>query len=171
MCGFGAAMIGLSVVGLGMSVYGQYQQGKAAQAQADYQAKVNENNAKIAEMQAADIEQKGLEDRTTLQEQYAAAKAEGRTGFAASNVMLGQGSAAEWEKSVSRAQAEDQSTLDYNTAVDAWAMRNQASDLRANAAASRASGRSAYTGSLISAGATLLSGAAQTGYQAYSIRS
>lgn len=51
-----AALIALSATGLGVGLYGQYQVGQAAEAQAKSQAAWNEYNAKLAEREATEAQ-------------------------------------------------------------------------------------------------------------------
>ena len=56
-----AANVGVfsGILGTGMSMYGQMQQGQAAKAQANYQAQVAERNKQVLEYQAQDRAEQG----------------------------------------------------------------------------------------------------------------
>jgi hypothetical protein len=148
-----------SVAAAGMSAYGQYQQGKAADYQADYEAKVAENNAKVADYQAQDAARRGELEAQQIQRAYAARIAAGRTGFAAGNVALDSGSAGLWQVGNEEGRAEDLATSKTNTALDIWGIKYQGTNLRAQAGALRIGGANARAGANIGAAGSLLQGA------------
>lgn len=156
----------------GVSAYSSIQQGKAAQAEADYQAKVAENNATLADYQAQDAARRGEEEARAVQRAYAQRIAAGRTGFAAGNVALDSGSAGLWQVGTEDARAEDLATVKTNTALDVWGIKYQGTSLRSQAQALRIGGANARQGANLAAAGSLLGGAstAAAGYYQYSTR-
>jgi len=158
------ALLVLSLVGTGVAAYGQYQQGKQAQAQAKAQAAWNMYNAKVAQRQAEaeqraaafESEQQRKKAKTLQAKQRALIGASG-VEMEGSPLLVAEDTAAELAKEAinirltgqRRAQAyRSQSILDISKASAA-------------SAAARGYGRAA----LIGAGSSLLQGTAQAGYQ------
>jgi len=153
-------MIG-SIASTAMSVMGSIQQGKAAKAQANYQAQVATNNAKIAEWQAQDSEARGKiaenEQRAKVRQFVGGQRAAiGGSGFEfgddTSLSLLGDAAAmGEYDALVIR----------NNAAREAWGYRTQGSNFTAQAGAYGAAGKNAMTSAYMTAGADLLGGASK----------
>jgi len=161
MAGGGGGFIGL--IGVGVSAYGQYQQGKQAERQAKAQAAWNLYNAKVAKRQAEaervatafEVGQQKKRAKTLLARQRALIGASG-VEMEGSPLLVAEDTAAELAKEEVNIQLrgtrramgfESQSILDIS---------------KASAAKARAAGfgRAAVTG----AGATLLQGSATAAY-------
>jgi len=85
-------MIAASVIGAGISVYGNIQQGKAAKQAADYNAQVQENQAESLRMQrSADLE-RTMKMRSQMREQKRRKLSGVKTGFAGAGVLTTGGS-------------------------------------------------------------------------------
>ena len=158
-----------AVAGIGIAAYGQYQQGKTAQAQAKSQAAWNLYNAKVAKRQAEaertatsfDVQQQKKRARAML------ATLRARTGAAGvemegSPLLVAEDTAAEQAKEIANLQLagtrramafESQSILDIS---------------KASAAKARAAGFG--RAAVIGAGTTILQGAATTAFRAGQIR-
>lgn len=81
--------IGSTVAGIASGVY----QGNAAQAQANYQKQVAEQNAKIAQKEATEERQAGIEAARTERIKALAAQGQQKTAFAANGMEIAEGSA------------------------------------------------------------------------------
>lgn len=145
--------IGSSLVGTGLSVYSQQQQGKAAQRQAEYTARVQENEAAAAEDAAqAQAEKIRLEGRRIA--------GQARASLAASGVDVNAGSS-----------LENQRQIALNTENDALSTiltgGRQGSTLRQQAGLSRASGANARAAADIGSATSLIGGVgrAASGWQ------
>ena len=80
--------IALAAVGTGITAYGQYQQGKAAQAEANYRAAIQRNNAIRAGYLAKDARERGLEAQRKQGLQGRLLLGKARTALAANGVLI-----------------------------------------------------------------------------------
>lgn len=171
MCGaaFGTA---LQVVGAYSSYVGQGAEADARAKSAEYQAAISknnaiiaENNAKVLEMRAQDAELLGQLEKENLSRETGKLVGEGRTNYAAGNVLVGSGSALDWEADVASGMARDRLAIDRNVENTKWGFKvaaanersqggqsaAQAGLLESSAAGARAIGKSAQFGTLLSA--------------------
>lgn len=147
------------------SAYSSIQQGKAQAAAAKYNAEMQAENARIAEQQAQAAKTQGEAEKTAIQLKLASMKGSARTGYAASNVALGAGSPVDYEVDLADRANMDMDTIDYNTDLEAWKYRVQATDnrnqgtlLQGQAAAAESAGYRGAVGSLLQ-GASSVAGA------------
>lgn len=137
----------------GINAYGQYQQGKFMEEQADYNAQVAEQNAEAAEVaggdRAADIRERGRAIRSRQ-----------RSVGAATGLEVGSGTSLDLLMDTAMGSELDAQTAIYNSQQDAYGLRLNAGQLRRQ-------GKMDSTASKYRAGGTLLSSAAQ-GYGLYS---
>lgn len=162
MCGanVGTAM---QVLGVGAGIAGSRMQSKAAEQAAAYSAAVAANNAKIAEWQAQDVEQRGELAKEDLGRNISRLKGTGRAAYAAGNVQIGSGSALSWEQDVAEESTLEELKIDHNTEMEAWGIRNQdtgqnqANMMSAQAKATRSAGNIGTIGSLLSLGSQFAS--------------
>jgi len=134
-----------TAVSTGVSVYSSQKQSQAAQAAADYQAKVGEQNAR-------DVEYAGAQERQRLNLQKAQTIGTGRAAWGGSGVALGSGSPVDWEVDVDERARADVRTSKYNSAVKAY-------NYRANASLAEYQGNQAVSAGLTGSTQSLLSGA------------
>lgn len=151
-----------SVAGTGLQVMGQIQQGKAAEQQAKYNAKVQENNAILAEAQAKDALTRGREEERS--KRIASAQMEGtqRAAFSANNVALESGSPADVLEYTAAQNELEALTIRNSAEREATGYKARANNYRSGAALSLAEGQNAKKASLYGAGASFLGGASQT---------
>lgn len=157
----GAAAVGLGAAGAAVNAYATYQQQKAAQNAAEYEAKVQQQNAQLAEAQAKDVESRGAIEEARYGQQVAGLLATQTTGLAASGVdVSAAGSSARAVlDDTTRLGRLDLLTMRQNAAREAYAQRIQG--LNAISAASLATNRASATMPGLAASGTLLSGSAQ----------
>lgn len=162
MCGPNAGMA-LQVIGVGAGIAGSKMQTKAAEQAAEYSRVVAANNAKIAEWQAQDVEQRGQLAKEDLGKNVARLRGTGRTAYAASNVQIGAGSALDWEQDLAEESTIEDLKIDHNTEMEAWGIRNQdtgqnqANMMTAQAKATKSAGNIGAIGSLLSLGSQFAS--------------
>lgn len=154
--------IGTSVAGTALSVVGQIQQGNAAQKQAEYNAKVQENNAILAERQAADALARGKLEERQKRLQNMRMEGEQRAAMSANNVDLGTGSPSDVLAFTAGQNELEALTIRSAAEREAVGYKSQANNSRSGAALSLAEGKAAKTASIYSAGGSILSGATQT---------
>lgn len=159
MCDLVTAAIVASTV---VTAYGQYQQGKAQEANLKYQASLQEYNAKVAENNSILARQAAEADADTIDRQRKVALAKQAAGFAAAGVTINEGStldvlgdtAAEFE--MDRLNRLHQGQLGANAAtIQAQQNRANAVGLLAQGKQAAAAGRTAAFGTVLAGGAKL----------------
>lgn len=151
--------LGAAVVSAAGTAYG----GMAANAQGKYEAKVAEQNARLASEQSRDALERGQIERQRLDREYSQTAGAQRAAMAANGVDLSYGSAAGVQQDTAMMRAEDRGALDRNIYNEMRGLDINAANYRSQAQASRMKGKNAMIGSFISAGGSLLSGASQFG--------
>jgi opacity protein-like surface antigen len=149
----------LTLASTAFQVYGQYQQGKAQQAQYDYQAQVDRNNAQIAEWQAQDALRRGEIEEKQHRIKVGQLAGRQRSVLAASGVDVSSGSALDILGDTAELGELDALTIRSNAAREAYNYRVQASNSQASSALSSLAGQNARTSSYIGATSSLLGGA------------
>lgn len=155
----------LAVGSMAMGAFSTIQQGKAAEGQAKYQAKVAENNSKIARMQAEDALQRGQVEEQQHRRKVQQMLSTQRTAIAGSGFDLGDETSQDILGDTAMFGEFDALTIRDNAAREAWGFRNQANNYTAEAGMQRAAGANARRMSYISAGTDLLGGASKLSYQ------
>lgn len=174
MAGFTLSAIALALAagGTAASAVGQWKAGNAAKdagaAAADVsesQAKLQDYNASVAELQAKDALDRGAEAENQFRSQIRGAIGTQRTSFAAGNVDVSFGSAVDVQADAARLGELDALTIKTNAAREAWGFKVQAFDYRAQAAIDRKAGRNqilageeAQTASRWAVGSTIVGG-------------
>lgn len=131
------------VVGASATAYSAYSQTKAANAAAEYNAKVQERNAQVAEMQAKDATARGKIEEQKQRRMIAATVGAQKAAAAASGVVVDDGSALDNVLDTAKYGELDALTVRRNAAMEAWGYRNQAANYSADANLSLMSKRSA----------------------------
>lgn len=157
----GVTALAFAAVGAGVNAYATYQAQSAANAAAEYNAKVAERNKQIADMQAERAEQQGEIDAKQHRLKVAGMIGEQRSDLAGSGVVVDEGSALDVIQDTAEWGELDALTIRNNAAVDAWGYRTQGLNYQAQADASRMSKRSAGG----AAGMSLLSDTTKIGSQ------
>lgn len=186
MAGFTLTALSLLLAGAGTatSAYGQVKQGRAAKQQgqaqqgaAESEAQLSDYNASVADLQAIDAEQRGEEEASRYRAGVRGIVGEQRTGFAASGVEAGSGSALDVQADAAFLGELDALTVKTNAAREAWGYKVQATDLRKRAeiqrkegAFARASGDDAARAAKIGAATTLIGGGASLLETSYGYR-
>lgn len=142
--GAAATLIG---AGTGLNVYGQYQQGQAAQDAAKYNAKMNEYAAQ-------DASRRGEEEAAAIQRKASSLKSSQRVSLASRGLDIGYGTAQDLQDETDFFGQMDAATARSNAAQQAWNYRAQGKFARAQGSAA------AYQANLGAAG-TLLTTAGQ----------
>ena len=166
--------IGAAVAGGVVSTVGNIQQAKAQQAQAEYQAELEKENAKIALRQGENIDLQANQERTQLRQRALLQRGDARTAYASSGVVLGSGSSADYEADIADAYDLDSRNLNYDVASKKWKLQVSAADSMSQAslydAQASAYGQQAKT-SLLSGTFGTIGDAIQTGASAYGVAS
>lgn len=151
------AIIG-SAMSAGVSAFGAYKETQAANASAEYNARVSERNKQIADMQANQARQQGEVDARAKAREISKLIGSQRAGFAGSGMLVDTGSAQDITEETAAFGALDAMTIRRNAANQAWGYQVQGLNYQSQADLARMSKRNPYT----AAGTTLLTGAADT---------
>jgi len=108
-----------------ISAKGASDQAQASKDAANYQASVSANNAQIAEWQAENAEQQGVDAEAKSRLQTAQLKGTQRATLAANGVALGEGSALDILTGTDYLGEQDALTIRDNAARQAWGYRTQ----------------------------------------------
>lgn len=130
---------------------------KGQQQTLDYQAKVEKNNATVAEWQAQDAEKRGQDEAMRARRANSQLQGQQRATMAASGLDLNQGSALALLDDTEYFGQVDQQTIANNTSREAWALRNRARNHEAQGQLYASGARNIKPGE--AAGASLLSSA------------
>lgn len=141
----------------------QRNQGRIAQAQANFQATQFEINADWAEIMGEDALERGDEQAIEYQKQINAIKAKQRVGFASQGVQVDSGTAMEIQEQTAEIGAYDVTRIKNNAWREAFGYRQDASRSRFNARSARIGGASQRSAANAEANMTLLGGAINVG--------
>lgn len=134
------AMIAQTGGGLNQAV-GQYYQAQGQKTALKLQARMNEINAKITEGQARDTLMRGERQEQAARMSAAQLKSTQRTALAAQGMELGSETAAAIQTSTDYLSEMDVNTIRANALREAWGYRMEATNLRGEAAVTRATAR------------------------------
>lgn len=156
MCSVTMAMMGGGAI---VSAIAAGQQQKAANQQAEYNARLSEREAQINEVQATDAEKRGDKAVGAHRQKIEGIKGSQRASFGASGVTVDKGSTMSTVLDTGEQGELDAMTIKQNAAREAQGYRNNAATSKYEAKASRASKRS--TGGQV--GMSLLTSGSQMG--------
>lgn len=125
MIPFAAALPYLLVAQAVATAYSVYAQSQANKAAAEYQAAIQENNAKIARWQAEDAMERGLREEAAKRLQTARMLASQRATMAARGLDLDEGSPFDVLVGTAYIGELDALTIRDNAAKEAWAIRER----------------------------------------------
>lgn len=148
------------------SAYGAYQQGQSSKDLANYNAQVDQNNAKAKQYAAEDASRRGGIAEDAHRAKVRQMLGTQRATMAANGGDLTDQSSMNILSDTARYGELDALTLRSNAAREAWGLNVQADNDLAQAAGSRFQGRAAARAGTMSAAGTLLNGGAQA-YSAY----
>lgn len=158
MCDFTMALMAL---GTGMQVFGQVQQGDAAQAQANYQAAVDRRNADIADYQSREAISRGEVAVAERRKQIGIDESKQIALLAANGIDVQDGSSLDIIGDTNYTGELDALAIRDNARREAFGHEVGASNYLASAGMSEASGRSAKRAGTMGAFTTLATGAAK----------
>lgn len=125
-----AATLAVMAVSAGVQAYGAHQQAKASNAINANNQQIAENNAKLADQQALDIQRRGETDAQAVRRQGSQTAGAQRVALAAAGLDLGAGTAFDLVGQTDFFTQQDVATTRNNAARDAWAARVGASNIR-----------------------------------------
>lgn len=143
-----------AVLGAAGSLYG----GMSAMSQANYQAEVAKNNAKIAELNAARATVRGGIEAQLKDNEFAALIGEQTSQQAASGVAVSGRSALRARNASRIMAAGDRQSITENAALENYNYRVEATNLKAESKSLKAQGKSAMIGGILGAAGSLAGG-------------
>lgn len=155
--------LGTTLLGTGVQAYGQYTAAKAANEQADYQAKVAANNAATAEMEAKFAEQQGERNAEAQRRKTAIMIGSQRARMGSSGAVVDSGSFLDLTLDTAKQGELDAMALLNEGRMQAWRSRVQGTNLKAQSELYKSS----KTNPFLAAGGTLLEGAGRAGFGYY----
>lgn len=152
-----------------LTAAGSIQQGAAAKASANYNAKVADMNAKISDRQARDAVARGQIDEQQQRMKTSQVLSQQKVAMSANGVDLKFGSPLDALVDTATMGELDALTIRTNTAREVRDLRQQGANQTAQAGLLRAQGSAAQTGGYLGASGTVLGGGsdAYTSYQKY----
>lgn len=165
-----ASLVG-SALSTGVGVMGSIQQGKAAKAQADYQAAVSRNNQIIAQRRADDARDRGEVEAQDRKRLTALQIGRARAEAASRGVEVGSGSALEIEVDVAGIGAEEEAIIRNNAEREALGFEAEGMNFEAEAGLQELSGRNAQSAARSQAFGTALTGATSVASKWYTFKS
>lgn len=142
------ALLITGAVAAGVSAYGQVRAGDASrragereQEAANSQADLQDYNAEIADLQAADAIARGVEEEQRYRTSVRGIIGSQRAAFAGGNIDVGFGSALDVQEDAAYLGELDALQIRTNAAREAWGYKVQAEDLRRRGTITRREGR------------------------------
>ena len=162
MCDFGITALVTSIVATAVSttmgVVSSVQQGTAQQAQYNYQAEVARNNAKIAQANADQQRQEGIEESRLQRIKTLQAIGKQQTAMAANGIDISSGTALDIIEDTSAMGELDALTTRYNSETQAIAYEQQANNFTNQANLDVFAGENAYRSGVTNAISTGVNG-------------
>jgi len=156
-------LMGASVA---VSAYGAHEQAQAQRHLANYNARIADNNATLAEYEAQDATRRGDEEAAAIRRNADMLKGSQRASMAAKGLDLAEGTAAELQDQTEFFALTDMATAKNNAARQAWGYRSQGLNYSNEAGKQRAISDSINP--MMAAGTTLLTGAGAVASKWYS---
>lgn len=167
MCDFGISALVVGIVGTivstTMGIVGSVQQGKATQAQYNYQAEVNKRNAEVAQQNADQKRQEGIEESRMQRIKTLQRIGAQQAAMAANGIDISSGTALDTVEDTAAMGELDALTTRYNAETQAQAYENQANNFSNQANLDVFAGANAYQASKINAIGIAGQGMAQAG--------
>jgi hypothetical protein len=127
----------VALIPIAIAAFGAYQQSQNAKTQANYQAQVASNNAKVSEWQAEDAKERGDQAASQVRRKYAALQGTQAASLAARGLDISEGSANAILTDTDFFGDYDQKVTKSNAAREAWGYRVRAGNFQGDAAAYR----------------------------------
>ena len=166
MCDFGitalVTSVVASVVSTTLGVVSSIQQGKAAEAQMNYQAEINRRNALKAQQNADDKRQEGIEEARMSRLKAAQKVGLQQSALAANGIDVSEGTALDIIEDTSAMGELDALTTQYNYEKQALAYEEQANNFNNQANLDVFAGQNAYRSGVMNAVTSGINGLGQT---------
>lgn len=153
------ASLAMSAIGAVMTAYGSYQQQKSANAQAEYQAKLSERNAQVADMEAKYARDTAAEKEKTHRQKVRQFVGRQRAAQSSSGVAVDQGSNLDVTLDTVEGGELDAMAIHHEGEINAWRAGINAGNHRAQAGLYRSGKSSPF----MAAAPSMLQGLASVG--------
>lgn len=153
------AAVAMQATGAAGNTVGAYYGAKSQKSSLEFQAQLDDINARLAESSAQSILFQGQREEQRSRLQTAQVKSAQRVALAANGVDLTEGSAAELLTSTDVLGEADANTINANAVRAAWGQRSQATNMQIDAMGKRTAARAINPN--MAAASTLLNGATQ----------
>ena len=137
--------LGLGAASTASQSYYAYQQAKAQNLAAEWNASIMESNAQLADIRAEQALERGEHNVALAKIQGTQQLESMRGAYAASGVKVDSGSALDTVAQQAGFNKYDQDMLKYNAELEAWGIRSDAANLRTQAQMTRATKQSPWT--------------------------
>lgn len=144
-----------------VSAAGSLTSGIQGMVQANYEARVNKENARLSEEQARDSIDRGRDEARSFYRQVGQVKGQEVASMAANGIDTGFGTALTVQQDTAAGADEDASNLYHNINERTRGFDINARNYREEAAAAKARGRTAMVNSVFQAGSSLMGGFSQ----------
>ena len=121
----GATVAGATIAGGVLGTVSSVQQAEAQKRQAEFLAQQAEENARLSNRRAENIELQANQKRAALLMESQQRRGAARAGFAANGVVLGSGVTADYEADIANAYDLDLKNYNYDVASQAWQAKVQ----------------------------------------------
>lgn len=158
---------GTTAFGAGVSALGNYMQGQIEAGRLEFNAKIAEENAALADLAAKDITKKGKIDTRIYRRRVKAFIGEQRATYGASGVDVTAGAPADVIEDTYLAGEADAMAIRRNASLEAWGLKSRAAGFRSEAGMMRVGAANAESAASLAAGTTLMTGAGSIGLQYY----
>lgn len=153
------AAVAMQATGTAGNTVGAYYGAKSQKSSLEFQAQLDDINARLAESSAQSILFQGQREEQRSRLQTAQVKSAQRVALAANGVDLTEGSAAELLTTTDVMGEVDANTINANAVRAAWGQRSQATNMQIDAMGKRTAARAIKPN--MAAASTLLNGATQ----------
>lgn len=151
-----------ALIGTGVSMYGSYTQGQQQKAYYNYQAAVAEDNAKIANANAAEERQSGIEEARLQRMKTLQSVGSQQTAMAANGIDITQGTALDIIEDTAAMGELDALQIQYNAEKKALAYEQEANNYTNQSNLDTIAGKNAYTSGIINTVSSGLNGLSST---------
>lgn len=151
----------LTIAATAVTAAGTAYSGVSAYGQARYQAQVADNNAQLARAEAADSEQRGLDEQIRMSREIASVRSSQIAAMAAAGFDTSSGTAADIVGDTNYFGRLDRENIARNSSNETTGYLRQAQNLNEQARGYRRAGRDALIGAGFKIGGDILGGASQ----------
>jgi len=160
-----ALLVATTALSAGAGLYGSMQNAKAAKARGAYEQQIANQNARMAELQAADSIQRGNVESNEIRRKGKQVGGSQRASYSGQGVDVSSGTPANIQDETSYFTELDTLTAKNNAWREAWGYKTQASDYRFQGKYARLAAKKEAKNTLITGGLRFFGDLAEGGYR------